>query len=132
MSAPIYIARPWLSHGATTVGYEVEGRFQPIAECSGLGHSSEEAERTAAQIVEALNGLPELCEVLDATANFLGGAKDRLGRPDPSASDDMRQARERIRELALRYGVAGGHHTYIDQCAALLNAAAAKAAWSAS
>jgi hypothetical protein len=65
--------------------------------------------------------------VLDVVSLFLGGAKDRLGRPDPAASDSMRQARDRIRELAVRYGVAGGHHTYIDQCAALMRAAIAKA-----
>ena len=55
MSAIHYIARPWLTRGATTVGYEVDGMFQPIAECSGLGRLIEEAEQTAAQIVEALN-----------------------------------------------------------------------------
>jgi len=56
MSAIHYIARPWLTRGATTVGYEVDGMFQPIAECSGLGRLIEEAERTAAQIAAALNG----------------------------------------------------------------------------
>jgi hypothetical protein len=56
MSAIHYIARPWLTRGVTTVGYEVDGLFYPIAECADFGRSSEEAERTAAQIVEALNG----------------------------------------------------------------------------
>lgn len=55
MSAIHYIARAWLTRGATTVGYEVDGMFQPIAECSGLGRLIEEAEQTAAQIVAALN-----------------------------------------------------------------------------
>ena len=56
MSAIHYIAREWQSHAAATVGYEVDGLFYPIAECSGFGRSSEEAEQTAAQIVAALNG----------------------------------------------------------------------------
>jgi hypothetical protein len=56
MSAIHYIARAWLTLGATTVCHEVDGIFQPIAECSGFGNSSEEAEATAAQIVAALNG----------------------------------------------------------------------------
>ena len=55
MTAPNYIARPWLSHAATSVGYEVDGKFVQVAECSGFGRSSEEAERTAAQIAAALN-----------------------------------------------------------------------------
>lgn len=71
-------------------------------------------------------------EAAEAVAAFIGGAKDRLGRPDPAANEEMRAARERIRELAVRYGVAAGHHTYIDQCAAVLRAAIAKATGSAS
>jgi hypothetical protein len=59
MSAIHYIARAWQSHAAATVGYEVDGLFYPIAECSGFGRSSEEAERTAAQIAAALNAYAE-------------------------------------------------------------------------
>jgi hypothetical protein len=73
----------------------------------------------------------DLLEAATAVARFIGGPKDRLGRPDPAASSDARAARERVRELAAKHGVAGGHHTYLDQCAALLNAVA-KAAGSAS
>jgi len=55
MSATHYIARAWWCHAATSVGYEIDGHFHHLAECSGFGRSAEEAERTAAQIVEALN-----------------------------------------------------------------------------
>jgi len=65
----------------------------------------------------------QLQEAADAVAAFIGGAKDRLGRPDPSANDAMREARARVLLLATKHGVQGGHHTYLDQCAALLNAA---------
>lgn len=70
---------------------------------------------------------PDLLEASAAVAAFIGGPKDRFGRPEPTANDDMRAARERIREMAVQHGVAGGHHTYLDQCAALLNAVVAKA-----
>ena len=55
MSAPHYIARAWQCHAATSVGYQIDGHFYQVAECSGFGRSAEEAERTAAQIVAALN-----------------------------------------------------------------------------
>jgi hypothetical protein len=70
--------------------------------------------------------VPDLLAATVEVAIFIGGAKDRLGRPDV-VSDEMRAARARILELATRYGVQGGHHTYLDQCAALLNAVVAKA-----
>ena len=50
-----YIAREWQCHAATSVGYEIDGHFHQVAECSGFGRSSEEAEQTAALIVAALN-----------------------------------------------------------------------------
>ena len=59
-----------------------------------------------------------------AVANFIGGRTDRLGRPDPSADDAMRAAREEIRRLAMAHGVGGGHASYLAQCAALLRAVA--------
>lgn len=62
---------------------------------------------------------------IEAVAVFIGGAKDRLGRPDPAANDAMREARQTIQRLAIFYGVGGGHATYLDQCAALLRAVAA-------
>ena len=55
MTAPNYIARAWQCLAATSVGYEVDRKFVQVAECSGFGRSSEEAERTAMQIVAALN-----------------------------------------------------------------------------
>lgn len=70
-----------------------------------------------------LNG--DLQTALDSVARFIGGAKDRFGRPDPAANNDMRSAREEVRALASRYGVAGGHDTYLDQCTALLRAVSA-------
>lgn len=62
---------------------------------------------------------------VEAVAAFIGGAKDRLGRPDAAANDTMREARQRVLALAQKFGVAGGHTTCLDQCAALLRAAAA-------
>lgn len=62
---------------------------------------------------------------IEAVAAFIGGAKDRLGRPDAAANDTMREARQQVLALAHKFGVAGGHATYLDQCAALLRAAAA-------
>lgn len=73
----------------------------------------------------AVAGPSDIQDLL-AIAAFLGGAKDRLGRPDAAANDEMRAAREAIRAAAVRHGVAGGHHTYIDQCAAVLTAIAIK------
>lgn len=64
----------------------------------------------------------EQVAAIAAVATFIGGAKDRLGRPDPAASDTMRRARQEVRDLATKYGVAGGHATHLDQCAALLRA----------
>ena len=64
MTAPNYIARPWLSHAATSVGYEVDGKFVQVAECSGFGRSSEDAERTAAQIAAALNAQTAAVETM--------------------------------------------------------------------
>lgn len=55
MSAIHYIARPWQCHAATSVGYEVDGGFVQVAECSGFGRTAEDAVRAAAQIVAALN-----------------------------------------------------------------------------
>ena len=58
MSTPLYIAREWQCHAATSVGYyEVDGKFVQVAECSGFGRSSEEAEQMAAQIAAALNSM---------------------------------------------------------------------------
>lgn len=70
---------------------------------------------------------PELLEAAAAVAAFIGGPKDRLGRPDVGASDSMRAARAKVLELVTRYGVQGGHSTYLDQCAALLDIVVAKA-----
>ena len=58
MSAINYIAREWQCHAATSVGhYDVDGKFVQVAECSGFGRSSEEAEQMAAQIAAALNSM---------------------------------------------------------------------------
>lgn len=65
----------------------------------------------------------DLLEATQAVADFIGGGKDRFGRPDPVATQEMREARERVRLLAVKHGVAGNHHTFLDQCAALLKAA---------
>ena len=67
----------------------------------------------------------ELRLVIAAVALFIGGDKDRLGRPDPAANEAMRTARARVQELAVRFGVAGGHRTYLDQCAGVLRATVA-------
>ncbi len=50
-----YFARAWACHAPTTVGYEMDGRFFPVAECSGHGYTSVQAEEMAASIVAALN-----------------------------------------------------------------------------
>lgn len=63
-----------------------------------------------------------LREAAQAVADFIGGDKDRFGRPDAVATVEMREARERVRLLAVKHGVAGGRKTFLDQCAALLNA----------
>jgi hypothetical protein len=79
---------------------------------------------------EGVEALADVFAAADAVAEFIGGAKDRLGRPDPAANDDMRAARERVRELAVKYRVTGQDRhtfTYLDQCAAVLRAAIAKA-----
>jgi hypothetical protein len=78
---------------------------------------------TAEQVISLRASRDELLSATAAVAAFIGGAKDRLGRPDPAANDAMRAARDQVRALAERYGVQGGHQTYLDQCAALLNAA---------
>lgn len=65
---------------------------------------------------------PSLREVMRVIADFLGSPKDRFGRVDLS-NDQAREARERIRQLALHYKL-GGSETYLDQCAAVLRAAA--------
>lgn len=80
-----------------------------------------------------MNGSSERCQdelaaAALAVARFIGGSKDRLGRPDPDASEEMREARERVRTLARQFGVQGGHETYLDQCAAVLRAAVERAA----
>lgn len=90
---------------------------------AGDGRTGEQCKADARVIATA----PDLLEAAAAVAAFIGGVKDRLGRPDPCGSDAMRAARQQVLELATRYGVQGGHHTYIDQCAALLNAVVAKA-----
>lgn len=48
-------AREWTCHAKTTVGRVVNGTWQPVAECSGLGRPTDEAEKTAALMVAALN-----------------------------------------------------------------------------
>jgi hypothetical protein len=63
MTTPKYIAREWTCYAETSVGYEVAGRFVQVAECSGFGHPPDEAVASAAQIVAALNGFPELREL---------------------------------------------------------------------
>jgi sulfur carrier protein ThiS len=83
MTAPNYIARPWLSHAATSVGYEVDGKFVQVAECSGLGRLIEEAEQTAAQIVAALNGNVALA----ASHQRLKEALERIERGKPDCLD---------------------------------------------
>jgi hypothetical protein len=50
-------ARAWECHAKTTIGRTVNGKFMPIAECSGLGLPSTEAEQHASMIVSALNAL---------------------------------------------------------------------------
>jgi hypothetical protein len=60
MNAPHYIARPWQCHAATSVGYEADGKFMQVAECSGFGNTSEDAEQMAAQIAAALNSMVTL------------------------------------------------------------------------
>lgn len=48
-------SRAWSCHAKTTVGRIVNGTWQPVAECSSFGWSSDEAEKAAAVIVAALN-----------------------------------------------------------------------------
>ena len=54
-----YIAREWKCHAATSVGYEAAGQFHQVAECSGFGNTSEEAQAMAARIARALNQAPD-------------------------------------------------------------------------
>jgi hypothetical protein len=68
---PLYEARAWSSHAKTTVGRTVNGQFQPVAECSGFGNTSAEAERMAAKIVDALT-------LLDSG---IDAALDEMGAP---------------------------------------------------
>lgn len=91
--APRYFAREWVCHAATSVGYEVAGRFMQVAECSGFGHPLDEAVASAAQIVEALNGYPELRAVEAARAHLQHEA--RYGREVAQRLDElMRRHRE--------------------------------------
>lgn len=57
-------ARAWSSHAKTTVGCMADGQFEPLAECSGYGRPSADAEAIAAMIVAALNHSLEIvrCE----------------------------------------------------------------------
>jgi hypothetical protein len=50
-----WIVRAWECHAKTTVGRMVDGEFVPLAECSGFGDSSHDAEQSAAMIVAALS-----------------------------------------------------------------------------
>jgi hypothetical protein len=99
----------------------VDGNIVHIALVHGVS-TDEETQANAALIAAA----PDLLESARAVAAFLAGPKDRFGRVDPAANDDARAARERIRDLAVRYGMKGSQ-TYLDQCAAVLSATIAKA-----
>ena len=85
----------------------------------------------AARVRERSKAHEELVSVMDAIARYIGGPKDRFGRPDQNANDDMRKARADILALARFYGYAGNHATVLDQAAAVLRAAIAKATGSA-
>jgi L-alanine-DL-glutamate epimerase-like enolase superfamily enzyme len=64
-----WIARPWSSHAATTVGRVTLDGFVPIAECGGHGRPAAEDEALAGQIVAqraALAQLLDVCERMDA------------------------------------------------------------------
>ena len=87
MSALHYIARAWQSHAAATVGYEVDGLVYPIAECSGFGRSSEEAERTAAQIAAALNAYADLLAVLQEVGEWFALTKPPLDQWEDLAEE---------------------------------------------
>jgi phosphosulfolactate phosphohydrolase-like enzyme len=114
----------WACRAATTIK-DASGKV--LAECSGHGRHSVEDEAIAAEIVRRVNAHDDLLAASIAVAQFIGGAKDRLGRPDPAGDEATRKAREQVRALAERYTVQGGHHTYLDQCAALLRAVIARA-----
>jgi hypothetical protein len=67
----------------------------------------------------------ELLEAAQAVADYLAGPKDRFGRVDAAADEATRDARERVRQLAIQYSVTGARTT-LDQCATVLQAAIAK------
>lgn len=66
-----WIARPWVCHAPTTIGREVDGHFEAIAECSGLGRHSSEAEAFARQIA-AQRALAIRVAQLNAAAGEIG------------------------------------------------------------
>lgn len=87
MSAIHYIAREWQCHAATSVGYEVDGKFHHVAECSGFGRSAEEAERTATQIVVALNAYADLLAVLQEVGEWFALTKPPLDQWEDLAEE---------------------------------------------
>ena len=57
-----------------------------------------------------------------AVAKVLEAPRDRLGRLDVAvASEEIREARETVRGLAVHYGVTGGKDI-MEQCAKVLQA----------
>lgn len=105
MSAIHYIARAWQCHAATSVGYEIDGMFQPIAECSGLGRLIEEAEQMAAQIVAALNGYTELAEIAKLAYRALCDAEAVINTID---GEDVLESIN-LEELQGRIGACAGN-----------------------
>lgn len=81
MSRVVYIARDWQCHAATSVGYEVAGQFVQVAECAGLGRSSQEAEQMAAQIVAALNAHADLVAAATQAARWIAQEMAAKGWP---------------------------------------------------
>ncbi len=66
-----------------------------------------------------------MMEVLQIAAVLLQAPQNRFGRPDFCASDELRTARESLRELALRYETAAAD-TVLHQCGKVCEAVLAK------
>lgn len=88
MSAINYIAREWQCHAATSVGYyEADGKFVQVAECSGFGRTGVEAERSAAQIVTALNAHGDLLAALQEVGDWFALTKPPLDQWEDLAEE---------------------------------------------
>jgi hypothetical protein len=111
----------------TTIKATLYDRAERVQLPAGMQRHETDEWKIAKEIERQLPG-DDLPAAAEAVAAFIGGAKDRLGRPDPAANDQMREARQTIQQLATAYGVQAGHATVLDQCAALLRAAAVRKA----